>query len=137
MWVLNKLWPIFIVVSVAFSLFVGRIDDVSGAVFVSLEDTVGFVFKFLGIMCFWSGIIAVLRETSVIDKLGRVIGPVVNFFFKSVSDEVKELITINMISNLIGIGNAATPMRYCCYEEDEWGEWFGWDVWGDEFVCFA
>lgn len=119
MWVLNKLWPIFIVVSVAFSLFVGRIDDVSGVVFVSLEDTVGFVFKFLGIMCFWSGIIAVLRETSIIDKLGRVIGPVVNFFFKSVSDEVKELITINMISNLIGIGNAATPMRYCCYEEDE------------------
>lgn len=125
---LNKLWPFFIVVSVVFSLFVGRIGDVSGAIFVSLEDTVSFVFKFLGVMCFWSGIIAVLRKTSVIDKLGLVIGPVVNCFFKDESDEVRELITINMISNMIGIGNAATPMRNCCYEEDGAGGWFGGDV---------
>lgn len=115
---LNKLWPILIVISVFFSIFVGRVSELNSAIFISLEDTVTFVLKFLGIMCFWNGMIAVLRKTSIVDKIGKLLRPIICFFFSKESEDVKELITINMISNLIGIGNAATPTRYSGYEKN-------------------
>lgn len=115
---LNKLWPILIVVSIFFSILVGSVTEMNNAIFVSLEDTVAFILRFLGIMCFWNGMMSILRKTSIVNKIGKALSPIVNFFFKKESDDVKELITINMISNLIGIGNAATPMRNSSYEKN-------------------
>ena len=60
-------------------------------------------------MCFWSGIIKILVNTSIIKKIGKILRPLIGKIYKNESEETKELITINMVSNMMGIGNAATP----------------------------
>ena len=107
---LNKLWPFLVVISVIFSIFCGRINFITSTIFNSLEDTVKFVFSFLGIMCFWSGMINIVQKTGAMKKMEKLLKPFINYFFRGESDEVKDLIAINKISNIIVIGNAATPV---------------------------
>lgn len=53
----------------------------------------------------------IVRKTSLIKKLTKLLNPIMKFLFPSVKREDKEYeeISINIISNLLGIGNAATP----------------------------
>lgn len=106
---LNKLWPWMIVVSIIFAVISGRINDVNNAIFSSLENTTTTIISLIGVMCFWSGIIKILVNTNIIKKIQKILKPLINRIYKSENDETRELITINMVSNMMGIGNAATP----------------------------
>ena len=103
---LNSIWPILVLSAIFFAVFNQKAENVNSAVFVSFENVIDFIFKFGGILCFWSGMI---KNTSILGKIEKILKPFVNKFFKNTSDDVKKLITLNMVSNLMGIGNAATP----------------------------
>lgn len=107
---LNKIWPIMIVISVIFGLFNGRMAEINDAIFVSFEDTISMIISFLGIMCFWSGMIKILENTKIQKKIEKILEPIVQKFFGGESEEAKKLISLNMVSNMLGIGNAATPV---------------------------
>lgn len=107
---LNKIWPIMIIISVIFGLLNGRIAEVNDAVFVSLEDTIVMGIDFIGIMCFWSGMVKILTNTRILEKTKNFLKPFINRFFGNETEEAQELITLNMVSNMLGIGNAATPV---------------------------
>lgn len=107
---LNKIWPIMIIISVIFGFFNGRITEVNDAIFTSFEDTVNMGINFLGIMCFWSGMIKILENTKILGKIQKILRPFIDKFFSEESEESKKLISLNMVSNILGIGNAATPI---------------------------
>ena len=107
---LNKIWPIMIIISVIFGLFNGRMAEINDAIFASFEDTISMVINFLGIMCFWSGMIKILENTKIQKKIERMLKPIVEKFFGEESEDAKKLISLNMVSNMLGIGNAATPV---------------------------
>lgn len=107
---LNKIWPIMIIISVFFGLFNGRMAEINDAIFVSFEDTISMIISFLGIMCFWSGMIKILENTKIQKKIEKILEPIVQKFFGGESEEAKKLISLNMVSNMLGIGNAATPV---------------------------
>lgn len=106
---LNVIWPILVFSAIFFAFFTQRIEDVNLAVFVSFENAIDFILKFGGILCFWSGMIKIIKNTSILGKIEKILKPFVNKFFKTTSEDTKKLITLNMVSNLMGIGNAATP----------------------------
>jgi len=78
---LNKIWPIMIIISVIFGIFSGRIAEVNNAIFVSFEDTISMVISLLGIMCFWSGMIKVLENTKILKKIEKMLRPFIEKFF--------------------------------------------------------
>ena len=106
---LNSIWPTLVLSAIFFAVFNQKVENVNSAVFVSFENVIDFIFKFGGILCFWSGMIKIIKNTSILGKIEKILRPFVNKFFKNTSDDVKKLITLNMVSNLMGIGNAATP----------------------------
>lgn len=107
---LNKIWPIMIIISVIFGLCNGRMAEVNNAIFVSFEDTISMTINFLGIMCFWSGMIKILENTKILKKIERMLKPLVEKFFGEESEEAKKFISLNIVSDMLGIGNAATPL---------------------------
>ncbi len=107
---LNKIWPVMVIISVIFGFFNGRIDEVNNSIFVSFEDTINMGMSFLGVMCFWSGMINILKNTKILGKIQKVLKPFIEKFFGTEREESKELISLNMVSNMMGIGNAATPI---------------------------
>ena len=108
---LNILWPIFIILSVVYAIIFGNIEEVNTGIFNSLSEAVELSLTFLGTICLWSGIMEIAKKTSLINKLNKLLKPFINFLFPDLKNNeiAKQEISMNMIANILGLGNAATP----------------------------
>ena len=109
---LNILWPIFIIISFIYALISGKVNEVNNGIFESLTDAVELSITFLGTMCLWTGIMEIAKQTSLIDKMTNLLKPLINFLFPDLkrNESAKQEISMNMIANILGLGNAATPL---------------------------
>ena len=110
--VLNTVWPIFIILSFMFAILFGRIDVLNQSIFSSTEEAVNLCITLLGTMCLWNGIMKIASETSIIKKMTTLLNPVVNRLFPELKNDekIKKEISMNMVANILGLGNAATPL---------------------------
>ena len=109
---LNILWPIFIIISFCYAIFTGRVEEVNSAIFSSATDAVTLSLSLLSMICLWSGIMKIASETTLVKKLTRIIRPIMNILFPELdpNDPAFEQISANIIANILGLGNAATPI---------------------------
>ena len=109
---LNILWPIFIILSFIYALISGKVNEVNNGIFTSLSDAVQLSITFLGTICLWNGIMEVAKKTSLINKMTNFLKPFINFLFPELKENkiAKQEISMNMIANILGLGNAATPL---------------------------
>lgn len=109
---LNKIWPFFIIISFIFAVITGNIECFNNSIFSSSNQAVELTIKLFGTMCLWNGLMRIVQETSLINKLSTMITPLMKVLFPNMKKEDKEYkeITVNIIANLLGIGNAATPL---------------------------
>ncbi|MCL2860185.1 MAG: hypothetical protein FWF46_06510 [Oscillospiraceae bacterium] len=109
---LNILWPIFIIISIVYAIIVGRIDELNSSIFKSAEDTISLCITFLGTICLWNGIMNIAQTSTLIEKLTKLLSPIMKFLFPEIKKEEKAYkeISMNMVANMLGLGNAATPL---------------------------
>lgn len=109
---LNKIWPAFILTAFIFSAFTGNISNFNNSIFSSCTQAVELTVKLFGTMCLWNGLMKIVQETRLMKSLNKIIMPFMKLLFPKIKKEDKEYkeITINIIANLLGIGNAATPL---------------------------
>ena len=109
---LNIIWPLFIVISFIYAFFSGNIEQVSNGIFESLTDVVNLSLTFLGTMCLWNGIMEIAKKKTLIKKLTSFLKPLIKFLFPELTknEKAKEEISMNIIANVLGLGNAATPL---------------------------
>ena len=109
---LNIVWPIFIIISFTFAIFSGNLEQLNTSIFESTSDAINLAISLLGTICLWNGIMQIASETSVIEKLTKILNPAVNFLFPKLKNntKIKKEISMNMIANILGLGNAATPL---------------------------
>lgn len=109
---LNKLWPIFILVSIIYGITTGKTPDVNKAIFESAESAVELSITLLGTICLWSGIMEIASKTKLINKINKALSGLMKFLFPNIKKEDKEYkeITMNITANILGLGNAATPL---------------------------
>lgn len=109
---LSYVWCGLIFLSLIFGVITGNISSVTQSVSLGAKEAVTLIISILGIMCFWSGIMEILIQSKLIDKLAKVFKPVLSLIFKKASkdQEAMRYITSNFTANLLGLSNAATPM---------------------------
>ena len=109
---LNIVWPIFIIISFSYAIFSGNLENLNKSIFDSTESAINLSITMLGTMCLWNGIIKIASNTTLIDKLTKLLNPIVNFLFPEIKNHqnIKNEISMNMIANILGLGNAATPL---------------------------
>ena len=109
---LNKIWPLFLIVSIIYAIFSGNVESLSNGIFSYAGKAVELSITFLGTMCLWTGIIEIIKNTSLINKLKKLLKPIMKILFPNIKKEDKEYdeISMNIVANLLGIGNAATPL---------------------------
>lgn len=109
---LNIIWPIFIAISFIYALMSGNIEQVSNGLFDSASSAVELTLTFFGTICLWNGIMKIAKETTLMSKLTKMLKPVIKFLFPELkhNEQAKEEISMNMVANLLGLGNAATPL---------------------------
>lgn len=116
---LNYIWCFFILIAVFYSIIMGNFPEVNNSIFLSIQSTVELCVSLLGAMCFWSGIMNIIANTSIQQKLQKAIKPINNFLFPKLNKDSKayHFISLNMVTNLLGLGNAATPTGLQAMEE--------------------
>lgn len=109
---LNIIWPAFIILSVGYAFFTGNIEKVSNGIFDSAESAVELTLTFFGTICLWNGVMQIAKQTSLMQKLTKFLKPLIHFLFPELKNhqKAKEDISINIVANLLGLGNAATPL---------------------------
>lgn len=109
---LNKIWPFFIIISFIYAIYSGNISNVNTAIFSSAEQTVSLCITLLGTICLWNGIMNIAIKTSLIRRLTKFFHPFIKFLFPELKNDEKtsEQVSMNVIANVLGLGNASTPL---------------------------
>lgn len=109
---LNIIWPIFIIISFIYAILNGRVTEVNNSIFESTKSAVELSISLLGTICLWNGIMQIASKTSIVKHLSKLLSPIMKRLFPDIDEgeKVHEEITMNMIANIMGLGNAATPL---------------------------
>lgn len=109
---IHYIWTFLIVSGIVVAGMKGEIDVIFPAVFQGAREALTLCVGLVTIMAFWMGLMKIAEEAGLIEKLGRLIAPVVQFLFPDVPRNHPALgyIVSNASANLFGLGNAATPM---------------------------
>ena len=109
---LNIIWPLFLITSFIYAIFNGRVYEVNNSIFESTKLAVDLSISLLGTICLWNGIMQVASKTRIIEHLSKILKPIMKKIFPDIKekDEAHKQITMNIIANIMGLGNAATPL---------------------------
>lgn len=109
---MNILWSVLVLISIVFSIMHATAADTAVAVFSAAQEAVELTLKMLGMFCFWDGIMEIAQRGGVTDCIQKMLTPLLNLLFPNHKndDTVKSAIAMNMTANILGLGNAATPL---------------------------
>lgn len=115
----NFIWLFFIVVGFVAAAWNGKIDVMTEAIFEGASTGVTVCFGLISILVFWLGMMRIAEDAGLLKRLTAFLRPVVRFLFPSVPKDHPALgyIMSNMSANLLGLGNAATPMGIKAMQE--------------------
>lgn len=116
---IGKVVGIICLVAFVFGLATGNISAVGNAVLDGAAGAVELTVSLCGIMCLWGGIMQVLTDAGAIRVLARLLSPVLKLFFPDAakSGEGADEIAASIGANLLGVGNAATPLALRAMEK--------------------
>ena len=109
---LNYIWFGLIFISVVVGTITGRIDLVTEAAISMSKTAVEIAIGLIGIMALWLGIMKIAEESGLIKIIAKVIKPITIRLFPDVPVDHPAMgsIVLNMAANMLGLGNAATPL---------------------------
>ena len=109
---LNYIWFGLIFISVVVGTITGRIDDVTEAAIAMSKTSVEIAIGLIGIMALWLGTMKIAEESGLIQIIARALRPITIRLFPDLPTDHPAIgsIVLNMAANMLGLGNAATPM---------------------------
>ncbi|WP_051236530.1 nucleoside recognition domain-containing protein [Paenibacillus pinihumi] len=115
----NWIWLLLIVISIVFAAATGRVEAVTEAAFDGAKTGVTVSFGLISILVFWLGIMRIGEDAGLLAKLASLLSPLVRFLFPDVPKNHPAMgyIMTNMSANILGLGNAATPMGIKAMQE--------------------
>lgn len=111
---MNFVWTSVILISLIFSLFSGFPESVLQSSISGAQDAVSVIISLAGTICFWSGMLRIAEKGGAASSCQRLLSPVIKRLFPKTRQRDK--ITMNIIANLFGAGNAATPAGIAAME---------------------
>ena len=109
---LNFIWPVFIIISIIYGILSGNLEQLNNSVFNGAQEAVTTSITLLGSLCLWNGIMNIAENTKFIKIISKLIKPLINFLFPEIkeNEKLKQEVSMNIVANILGLGNAATPL---------------------------
>lgn len=106
------IWTGMVVLSVGYGIYAGTIDAVGAAAMEGAAAAVELCLSMAGIMCLWNGVMSVMRSCGLTESLSRLFRPVLGRLLPNAcrDEETLSALSGNVSANLLGLGNAATPL---------------------------
>ncbi|MGK7897825.1 MAG: nucleoside recognition domain-containing protein [Xenococcus sp. (in: cyanobacteria)] len=116
---LNYIWCGIILISVVIGTFTGKIDAVTEAAITSAEIAVELSLGLIGIMALWLGMMNIAERSGLVKLIAKLVRPITVWLFPDVPPDHPAIgsIVLNMAANMLGLGNAATPLGLKAMQE--------------------
>ena len=116
---LNYIWFFMIFISVIVGTINGRIDAVTESAIQMSKTAVEIAIGLIGIMALWLGTMKIAEKSGLIGLIAGVLKPITIRLFPDIPQDHPAIgsIVLNMAANMLGLGNAATPLGLKAMEE--------------------
>ena len=117
--ILGKIFSIISIISLLFAIFTGNLSQLAGAILDGASKAVTLTIALVGVMGLWSGVMRVLEDIGVCRMIAKIISPILKFIFPETCRKgiATEEVAANISANMLGLGNAATPMGIKAMQE--------------------
>lgn len=108
----NIIWFILIIAGLLTAFFNGNIEVVTESTFESAKQSVELCLSLMGIYSLWLGIMKIADKSGLVKALSVKLAPVLKYLFPGVPADSPALgsMSMNIVANMLGLGNAATPL---------------------------
>lgn len=108
---IKVIWGGLILVGIAVGIGTGRVEELSQTILGSAKDAAELALSMIGIYCLWMGLLRIAEKSGMIQAIARGSERLICKLFTGIrqGSEAVSLITLNLVANMLGMGNAATP----------------------------
>ena len=109
---MGAIWISMVVISIFFACANGTASELGNAALEGAEASLEFCISVGGAICLWCGVMELMKRCGLSAALGRILRPPLKRLFPESAgrEEIMEPLAANVSANLLGLGNAATPM---------------------------
>jgi spore maturation protein A len=109
---INWIWLGLLVVGVVTAICKGDVSLVTNSAIKTSQDAVVLAIGLVGMMSLWLGLMKIAEKAGIVQFLGKLLKPIMKFLFPEVPPDHPAMgsMVMNMAANLLGLGNAATPL---------------------------
>ena len=86
---LNKIWPVFIIISFVYAIIFGNIEKLNNGIFESTKSAVELCLTFLGTITLWNGIMQIAYKSRLVNNLVKILNPFLNKLFPELKNNQK------------------------------------------------
>lgn len=108
---INKIWIIFIFLGITYGIITNNIETINLEILNSTKKSLNMILEIFPLMAMWMGLMNIATKSGLLNKISNKIEPILRLIFKEIpkNHESFSLIATNIIANMFGLGNAATP----------------------------
>lgn len=109
---MTRIWTGMVTAALLFGILLGRGEQVAAAAMEGAQAGLELVFSIGGMLCLWSGVMEVMARSGLAEKLARLLSPLLRRLYREAGQDEQTCghIAANVSANLLGLGNAATPL---------------------------
>lgn len=109
---MSVIWTVMVGASVLCALVLGNGEAVAAAALEGAAAGVELCISMTGVMCLWLGVMEIMRRSGLAAGLSRALRPVLRRLYPEFARDgkVMDAVSANVSANLLGLGNAATPL---------------------------
>ena len=118
---LNIIWCAIILFSIICSFFTGNTENLTNSILSSANDAIELIITMTGTLCLWSGMTEIADKSGLSKSVSKLLSPLLCKLFPDLDKNGKAFffISANVTANLLGLGNAATPLGIKAMKEIE------------------
>lgn len=108
---INKIWAFFIIIGILYCLLTNKTDVINEQLLASTTTSLEMMMKIFPVMALWLGLMNIAKKAGLLDKFSKMLSPVLHKIFPDIPKEHETFSYMgsNIIANIFGLGNAATP----------------------------
>ncbi|MBU5425240.1 spore maturation protein [Tissierella pigra] len=109
---INFIWAGLLIIGFVVGAFTGNLDAVTNAAIDNAKTGVDLALGLIGVMTLWLGLMKIAEDSGLVEKLARLLKPLMVWLFPDVPPEHPAMgaMIMNIAANMLGLGNAATPL---------------------------
>lgn len=107
----NTIWGCFIILGVLFSIFTGNVQLINKQILECTKVSIDMILRIFPVLALWLGIMNIAKLSGLFDILSNFFRPFLSKLFPEIPKNHESLgyISSNVVVNMLGLGNAATP----------------------------